>query len=139
MVDTQTRFESDTAERQGLVSLLRQIPGQISRLVRDEIRAAQVELSAKLKDAGLGAGLLAGGAVIAFYAFGVLVATAILGLSMVLTPWLAALLVAVLLVIIAAALVLLGLRKLKSGVPPIPTDSIQSVKADIRTVQGVNR
>ncbi|MCU1406596.1 MAG: uncharacterized protein JWQ43_2899 [Glaciihabitans sp.] len=130
--------EPSVEDRTSLIGLFRQIPGQISRLVRDEIRAAQVELSAKLKDAGLGAGLLAGAAVIGLYAFGVLVATAILALAIVLPAWLAALIVAVLLLAVAGALAFLGIKKLKAGVPPVPTDSIESVKADIRTVKGTN-
>jgi len=139
MVDYSTREDESRSERQSLVGLFRQIPTQVSRLVRDEVRAAQAELTAKLKDAGLGAGLLAAAAVMGLYALGVFIATAIIALSNVVAPWLAALIVAVLLLLIAGILAFLGLRKLKTGVPPVPTDSIESVKADIRTVKGVNR
>jgi len=139
MVDYSTREDESRSERQSLVGLFRQIPTQVSRLVRNEVRAAQAELTAKLKDAGLGAGLLAAAAVMGLYALGVFIATAIIALSNVVAPWLAALIVAVLLLLIAGILAFLGLRKLKTGVPPVPTDSIESVKADIRTVKGVNR
>ena len=139
MVDYSTREDESRSERQSLVGLFRQIPTQVSRLVRDEVRAAQAELTAKLKDAGLGAGLLAAAAVMGLYALGVFIATAIIALSNVVAPWLAALIVAVLLLLIAGILAFLGLKKLKTGVPPVPTDSIESVKADIRTVKGVNR
>ncbi|MCU1406802.1 MAG: uncharacterized protein JWQ43_3105 [Glaciihabitans sp.] len=126
----------ESNERVGLVSLLRRIPQQISRLVRDEISAAKLELTNKLKAAGLGAGLVVGGAIFGLFAFAVFLTAAIAGLSTVFQVWLAALMVAVLLLIIAGILVMMGVKKLKAGVPPLPTDSIHSVKADIRTVKG---
>jgi len=139
MAEYATQEDESSTERQSLVGLFRQIPTQISRLVRDEVRAAQAELTAKLKDAGLGAGLLAAAAVVGLYALGVFIATAIIALSTVIAPWLAALIIAVALLLVAGILAFLGLRKLKTGVPPVPTDSIESVKADIRTVKGLNR
>jgi uncharacterized membrane protein YqjE len=139
MVDATLPGEKQSGERVGLIGLVRQLPGQVSRLIRDEIRAAQMELTEKLKAAGIGVGLLVGGLVIALFAFGVLIAAAILGLSEVLAPWLSALIVGVVLLLIAGVLALLGQSRLKKGIPPLPQDSIESVKADIRTVKGVNR
>jgi hypothetical protein len=133
------RLVDESTERVSLVSLLRRIPQQISRLVRDEIQAAKSELATKLKAAGLGAGLLIGGAVFALYALGVLISALITGLSAVLPPWLAALVVGLALLVLAGILVFMGIKKLKMGVPPIPNDSIDSVKADIRAVKGVNK
>jgi len=128
-----------TGEKLGLIGLFRQLPTQISRLIRDELRAAQVELVQKLKGAGVGAGLLVGGAILALYALGVLITTAILGLATVLAPWLSALIVGVVLLVGAGALALLGRNKLMAAVPPLPKDSIESVKEDIRTIKGQNR
>jgi uncharacterized membrane protein YqjE len=128
-----------TGEKLGLIGLFRQLPTQISRLIRDEVRAAQVELVTKLKGAGVGAGLLAGGAVIALYALGVLIISAILGLATVLAPWLSALIIGVVLLLVAGLLALLGRNKLKTAVPPLPTESIESVKEDIRTFKGEKR
>ncbi len=108
----------------------------VPRLLRDELRAAQAELTGKLKAAGLGAGLIVGAAVFAFFALGVLVATAVLGLANALAPWLSALVVGVVLLVIAGALALVGLRSLKRGVPPAPTETAESVKADLRAVKG---
>ncbi|WP_307852510.1 phage holin family protein [Glaciihabitans sp. dw_435] len=136
---TDTPEDDDAKGRHGLIGLLRQIPDQITRLIRDELRAAQAEIVGKLKALGVGAGLVAGGAVIALYALGVLVATAILGLATVLAPWLSALIIGVLLLVIAGLLAYLGLKKLKAGAPPVPTETIENVKADIRTVKGVGK
>jgi protein-S-isoprenylcysteine O-methyltransferase Ste14 len=122
--------------RPRLLDLAASIPRQVSRLVRDELRAAQAELATKLKAAGVGAGILAGALVLLLFAINALLAAAILGLAMVLPAWLSALLVGVVLAIIAAVLALIGVRKLKAGVPPVPEESIDSVKEDIRTVKG---
>ena len=53
------------------------------RLVRGEIRLARAEMIQKAKAAGLGAGLFGGVEVFAIYALGVLVAAAVIGLSIV--------------------------------------------------------
>lgn len=140
MADTTTEEPgSSRSERLGLIGLFRQLPTQISRLIRDELRAAQAELTEKLKAAGMGAGLLVGALVIALFAFGVFIAAAVLGLSVVLQPWASALIVGALLVIVAVVLALLGRNKLKKGVPPLPTESIENVKADIRAMKGTGR
>lgn len=140
MADTTTEEPGTTrSERLGLIGLFRQLPTQISRLIRDELRGAQAELTEKLKAAGLGAGLLVGALVVALFAFGVFIAAAVLGLSVVLQPWASALIVGALLVIAAVVLALLGRNKLKKGVPPLPTESIENVKADIRAMKGSGR
>ena len=59
---------------------------------------------------------------------GVLLTAAILALSLVLPGWLAALLVAAVLLIVAGILALIGYRILKKGIPPVPTESIDSLK-----------
>jgi cytochrome c biogenesis protein CcdA len=123
---------------QGLASLLRSVPELISRLISDEIRAARLELTSKLKAAALGAGMLVAGIVVGLFTLGVLIATAILGLGNILPPWLASLVVAIVLLIITAILVLLGIRKLKKGVPPVPQETISSVKEDVRALKGTN-
>jgi hypothetical protein len=130
---------SSTQERPGLITLIRQIPTLISRLIRDEISAARAELTAKLKESAVGIGLTVAGVVIGLFAIGVILATAILGLSTALPPWLAALLVGVVLIIGTVVLLLLGISRLKKSLPPVPSESIDSVKADIAVVKGNKR
>jgi hypothetical protein len=130
---------SSTQERPGLITLIRQIPTLISRLIRDEISAARAELTAKLKESAVGIGLTVAGVVVGLFAIGVILATAILGLSTALPPWLAALLVGVVLIIGTVVLLLLGISRLKKSLPPVPSESIDSVKADIAVVKGNKR
>jgi hypothetical protein len=124
------------ASRPGLFGLFRQIPELITRLIRDEVAAAKNELASKLKAAAVGAGLLVAGIVIALLALTTLVATAVLGLSQLLAPWLSALIIGVALLVIAAVIVLIGVNKLKKGVPPVPKKTLASVKKDIGVVKG---
>jgi hypothetical protein len=131
--------EPEFEERPGLFALLGRLPTQLTRLIQDELRAAQAELVGKLRAAGLGAGMVVGGAIVALYALGMLIAAGTLGLALVLDPWLSALIVGLLLMLIAVVLALLGIARLKKGLPPLPTEAIESVKDDISVVTGNRR
>ncbi|WP_405147556.1 phage holin family protein [Sphaerisporangium sp. NBC_01403] len=111
--------------------LIRHLSEEVSRLVRDEIRLATLELTRKGKRAGRGAGLFGGAGVVALYGGGALVATVILLIAQVLTPWIAALIVGVALLIIAAILALTGKSQVSKATPPLPEEAIQSLKADV--------
>ena len=107
----------------------------LSRLVRDEIRLAQAEVSTKAKAAGVGIGAFGGAGVLALYGLGVLLAAAVLGLANVVSPWLAALVVGVVLFVVAGVAALVGKRKLSQGAPPVPTQAIESVKTDVAEIK----
>lgn len=101
------------------------------RLVRDEIRLARAEMTQKAKAAGVGAGLFGGAGVFAVYGFGVLVAAAVIGLSIVVSPWAAALIVAGALFVLAAVAALMGKKEFRRAGPPLPTEAVQSTKEDV--------
>ncbi|WP_150306882.1 phage holin family protein [Planctomonas psychrotolerans] len=126
----------EKSARQSLGGLLKELPDRISRLVRSEIQLAKLEVVTKMKAAGVGAGMLAAAAFFALVAFAVLVAAAIMGLANVVPDWLAAIIVAVVFLLLAVVLALLGVKKLKKGIPPVPEDSLDSMKADVRAVTG---
>ena len=115
--------------------LIGQLTEQISRLVRDEARLAQAEVTQKAKRLGVGAGLFGGAGLFAFFGLAVLIATAVLALALVLPAWLAALIVAVVLFAVAGALALVGKKDVDKGTPPMPNEAIASTKADIATVK----
>ena len=115
--------------------LIGQLTEQISRLVRDEARLAQAEVTHKAKRLGVGAGLFGGAGLFAFFGLAVLIATAVLALALVLPAWLAALIVAVVLLAVAGALALVGKKDVDKGTPPVPSEAIASTKADIATVK----
>ena len=100
--------------------LVRSLSEDLTTLVRNEIRLAQAEVSDKAKKAGVGIGAFGGAGVVALYGLGVLIAAAVLGLSAVVSPWLAA---------------LIGKKKLSQAAPPVPTRAIDSVKTDVAEIK----
>jgi len=69
----------------------------------------------------------------------VLLAAAVLGIATALPAWLAALIVAGALLLITAILVLIGVNQLKRGVPPVPEETIASVKEDVNAIKGIGK
>jgi hypothetical protein len=78
-------------------------------------------------------------AVVALLFVGVLLTAAILALSLVMPGWLAALLVALVLLIVIAILALVGVRTLKEGMPPLPDKAISGIKRDINVIRGMGK
>jgi len=112
--------------------LVKDLSTQVSTLVRQELELAKVELTAKGRQAGIGAGMFGGAGVFALYGVGALVATAILALATAVDGWLAALIVAVVLFAVAGVLALLGKARAKRAVPPVPEQTVETVKEDVR-------
>jgi hypothetical protein len=115
--------------------LVKQLSEQVSQLVRDELRLAQLEMARKGKQAGLGAGLLGGGGLIALYGAGCLIACAIIAIAGALAAWLSALIVGVALLAVAGAAALAGKGRLRRAVPPVPTQAERSIKADVEEIR----
>jgi uncharacterized membrane protein YqjE len=120
--------------------LISRLTEQISTLVRSEARLAQVEVTQKAKRLGVGAGLFGGAGLVAFFGLATLITTAVLALALVLPAWLAALIVTVVLFAVAGILALIGKKDVEKARPPLPTEAIAGVQADIATVkQGIAR
>jgi uncharacterized membrane protein YqjE len=137
-----TRADGHPAEAADATTghLVTQLTEQISRLVRDEARLAQAEVTQKAKRLGIGAGLFGGAGLFAVLGLAVLVATAVLALDLVLPTWLAALIIAVVLFVVAGALALIGKKDVAKASPPVPTQAIAGVQADLAAVrQGLSR
>ena len=58
-----------------------------------------------------------------------------LGLSNVVSPWLAALIVGVVLFLVAGVAALVGRKKLQQAAPPVPTRAIATTKADVAEIK----
>jgi uncharacterized membrane protein YqjE len=126
-------------EGQTLGALVHQLSQQIPELIRSEIRLAQAEVAEKGKRAGVGIGMFSVAGLLAFFALASLVTTAILGLATVLDAWLAALVVAVVLLAGAAVVGLMGKNKVAEATPAAPERAIQGIKDDVATVKGAHR
>ncbi|MGB7448579.1 MAG: phage holin family protein [Ornithinimicrobium sp.] len=114
--------------------LISRLTEQTSTLIRDEMRLAQAELSAKAKHAGVGLGMFGAGGLFALLAAGSAVATAIIALALVLPTWAAALIVTVVLAIVAAVAALLGKKQVEQA-KPNPERTMANVKHDVQTVK----
>lgn len=127
------------ARKKSLGELLGELPGLLVNLVKDEIEGLKREITSRLSKLGVGAALFVVAALLGFFALAVLIAAAVLGLATVFAPWAAALIVAGVLLIIVAILVLVGVRSIKKGIPPVPENSVDSLKKDVNAIKGLGR
>jgi uncharacterized membrane protein YqjE len=118
-----------------LGELLKQLSEETTRLVRQEIELAKAELTQKGKQAGMGAGLFGAAGALGLLALAALTACFILALDAVMPAWLAALIVAVVYGVIAAVLAMRGSAKVRQAVPPVPEQTIETVKEDVQWVK----
>jgi len=119
--------------------LTRDLSEQTAVLVRKELALATAEMKEKAAHTGAGAGLFGGAALIALFGLGALIATAILGLAELVAPWLAALIVTVLLFAIAGIAALIGKREVQEGTPLKPEKASHEVSVDTETVKEAAR
>ena len=139
MATTTPGASTGSPRKRSLLELLTDVPVLVRELVVGEIELLKQEMIRKLKALGIGAGLLLGAIIFVGAMFGVLLTAAILALSLIMPGWLAALLVAALLLIIAVILALIGYRVLKKGIPPLPTETISGLKKDLNVIRGVGK
>ena len=130
--------DPSTASTGELIGILTQ---QVTTLVRDEVRLAQAEVTQKAKRLGLGAGLFGGAGLVALLGLNALITAVVLGVATTALPgWIAGLVVAGGLFLVAGVLALLGKRDVQKAAPPLPTEAIEGLKADVATVkQGISR
>lgn len=126
-----TETNGDQLQDASIGDLLKQLSQQTSTLVRQELELAKAEATEKGKAAGVGAGMLAGAAVVALLVLGSLTATAIALLDTAMATWLAALVVTVVWAVIAGVLAVVGRARLKAATPPVPEQTIETVKEDV--------
>jgi Putative Actinobacterial Holin-X, holin superfamily III len=115
--------------------LFSRLSEQMSTLVRDELRLAQLDLTERGKRVGIGAGALGGAGAVAYLGAATLIAAAVLGLTEALPAWLSALIVGLVLLAVAGGLALFGKNKVQSGTPPVPTEAVEGLKQDVQTVK----
>jgi uncharacterized membrane protein YqjE len=123
------------SREQSTGELVKQVTEQVSLLVRDELKLAQLEMTRKGKEAGKGAGMLGGAGLVALYGVACLIACAIIAISHVLQAWLAALIIGAALLAVAAVASAVGRSHLRKATPPTPTEAVESVKTDVEEVR----
>jgi hypothetical protein len=115
--------------------LIKQVSEQTSKLVRQEIALARLEIREKIKHFGIGAGLFGAAALVGLFGAGTLVAALVLVLATAMDAWLAALVVAAVLLGGAGITALTGKRQIAQATPPAPEQAVENVQADIEEVK----
>jgi uncharacterized membrane protein YqjE len=122
----------DDLREQPIGELLKTLSQETTTLVRQELELAKAEMTEKGKKAGVGAGLLGGAGVAALLALGALTACIIALLDTAMATWLAALIVTAVWGAIAAVLALRGRERVQDAGPPVPEQTIDTVKEDVQ-------
>jgi hypothetical protein len=122
---------ADLRER-SLGELFGRLSEQAAAMARLEVRLAKAEMVQKGRLAGRGAALVAAGALVALGAFGAVTATLIMALSEGIDGWLAGLIVTVVYALIAVALALSGRRRIAEASPPVPEQTVETLKEDVQ-------
>jgi len=103
----------DPRANRSLAGLFADLARDLTGLVRTELELAKTEMSEKAGQAAGGVAFLAAGGFVAFAGLLVLLACAVLALSLVVQPWLAALIVGVAVVGLGVVLMLMGRNRLR--------------------------
>jgi uncharacterized membrane protein YqjE len=115
---------------QPMGDLFKQLSADVSTLVRQELRLAQVEMAEKGKAAGVGAGFLGGAGIAGLLMLGSLTACIIAALAEGMDVWVAALIVTVVYGAIVGFLGLTGKQRLTDATPPVPEQTVETLKED---------
>jgi uncharacterized membrane protein YqjE len=115
--------------------LVKQVSDEAKSLLQQEFTLAKVEMTEKAKQVGIAGGMLGAAGYMSHLAALGLMLTLIFALATFMPAWGAALIVTVLFVAGAATLALAGKKRMKKAGPPVPEETIESVKQTIETVK----
>ncbi|ANJ25502.1 phage holin family protein [Agromyces aureus] len=123
-----------TNDERSLFQLVGELPDTVSTLIKAEIDQIKAEISYKVKHFGIGAGLLAGAAVVGIFLLFTLITAAIFAFALIMPAWAAALTVGGILLLIIGVLVWIAIVNFKRGSEPL--ESVESLKADLDALKG---
>jgi hypothetical protein len=115
-------------ERRGLGAAAKLVSERASSIVRLELQLAAAEVKKKVVALGLGIALLVAAALFGLFALAFALATVAAALATIVSTWLALLIVTGGLFLLVGLLALLGLRSVRKGTPPVPTQAIAEAK-----------
>lgn len=131
-----TPYEPGNAEHDNSIGgLLRQLTREVPSLFTKELALAKVELSESLQATKAGAASVATGGAVLLAGFFILLMSAVYFLSTMMEPWLAALIVGVVVVVIGMIMVSAGKKKFEASSLK-PDRTIHSLQKDKEAVRG---
>ncbi|TWI50954.1 putative superfamily III holin-X [Pseudomonas duriflava] len=132
-------YENEQAEidsnSTSIAGLVRQLTREVPSLFTKELALAKAEISEALTATKAGAISMASGGIVLLAGFIILLLSAVLGLSQVVEPWLAALIVGGVVVVIGLVMVSAGKKKLEPASFK-PERTINSMQKDKEAVKG---
>jgi uncharacterized membrane protein YqjE len=120
---------------QPMGELFKQLSNDLSTLVRQELKLAQAEMTEKGKQAGIGFGMFGAAGMIALLALVTLTTCLVAALATGMDVWVAALIVTVIYGALAGGLALIGKNRVSKATPPVPEQTIETVKEDAQWAQ----
>jgi uncharacterized membrane protein YqjE len=134
-----TGYTREELRQESFGELLGGLASDMSTLVKKEIELAKVETTAKAKRAGKGAGMLAGAGVAGLLLLMCLTTLLIVVVDAVAPLWVAVLVAVVLWAVVAAVLGLMGKKALQEAAPPVPEQTVETVKEDVQWAKNPTR
>ena len=122
-------------DKRATSDLIRDLSEQSTRLIRQEMALARAELTQKGAQAGVGMGLVGGAGILSLYGLGALTAGGVLLLSTAVKAWIAAVIIACGILVVAGGAALVGKARLARAAPPVPEATIETAKRDVATVR----
>jgi uncharacterized membrane protein YqjE len=133
---TESPPRSSEPEGESALALLRRVADEASTLVRQEFALATTEIKVFVRGLLAAVGSIAVGGIVLFAGFLVLLAAVTLALALVLSPWLAALIVGAAVSLVGMGMLLGGLKKLKPSNLTTPRLTRESLRRDKELLTG---
>jgi len=118
----------ETEAPQGIGEAAKTVAEHASALVHLEIELATMELRKKVVALGVGIALAIGAALFLFFMLGFLFAAIAAGFDTAVSTWLALLITAGILLLLAGILGVLAAGRFQKGTPPVPEQAIREAK-----------
>jgi hypothetical protein len=122
---------ADGLREHSIGDLFSKLSAETSTLIRQEMALARAELTEKGKEAGKGAGLFGGAGAAGLLGAGAVTAGIVLLLDLAIAAWLAAVVVGLVYLAVAAFLGLQGRDRIQAATPPVPEETVETVKEDV--------
>lgn len=126
----------EKAGKKSFLSLLTDVPHLISQLVRAELELLKAELLHKLKATGIGIGLFIVSLNLLLLALLLFIFAGVFALALVLPVWASALIMGGGVLLIAVVVAAIAAKTMSGSSVPAPTETVESIREDIRTIRG---
>jgi hypothetical protein len=122
-------------EHRGVGPAAKEVAEHASTLARLELELAALEVKRKVAALGVGIGLVASAGVFLLFALGFGLAAGAAALALVVSTWVALLIVFGALVLFSLLLVLIGRNAIKKGTPPVPEQALEEARLTTRALR----